>query len=72
LLNIGLWPSEALALSRRSVAVANFLFFFWLVAGVTAMSGPMRLVMAGAGAVMVIAAPLLGREKRNDPGNRPN
>lgn len=72
LLNMELWLPEAPALSRRSVAVANFLFFFWLVAGVSAMSGPMRLVMAGAGAAMVITAPLLGREKRGEPGGMPN
>ena len=64
LLNMALWLPEAPALSRRSVAAANFLFFFWLYAGVTAISGPMRLVMAGTGAAMVITAPLLGREKR--------
>ena len=32
LLNMALWLPEAPALSRRSVAAANFLFFFWLYA----------------------------------------
>ena len=72
LLNMALWLPEVPALSRRTVAAANFLFFFWLVAGVTAMSGPMRLVVAGLGAAMVITAPLLGREKRSEEGGMPN
>jgi hypothetical protein len=72
LLNMALWLPEAPALSRRSVAAANFLFFFWLVAGVTAVSGPMRLVVAGSGAAMVITAPLLGRGKRGEHGGMPS
>jgi hypothetical protein len=67
LLNMGLWPSNASALSRRLAAGANFLFFFWLVAGVSAVPGPFRVLVAGAGAGMVITAPLLGRSaKRRD------
>jgi hypothetical protein len=67
-----LWLPEAPALSQRSVAAASFLVFFWLVASVTAISGPVPLVMAGTGAAMVIAAPLLGREKRGEHGGMPD
>jgi hypothetical protein len=68
LLNMGLWPSHPPALSRRLAAAANFLFFFWLVAGVSAVPGPFQILVAGAGAGMVISAPLLGRspERRQD------
>jgi len=60
LLNLGLWPSDAPIRSRRLAAAANFLFFFWLVAGVWASPGIPALLVAGAGAAMVVTAPMLG------------
>lgn len=68
LLNMALWLPEVPALSRRSVAAANFLFFFWLVASVWATSGPGRLLVAGVGAAMVITAALLSREQESGTG----
>jgi predicted RNase H-like HicB family nuclease len=67
LLNMGLWPTDTSVFSRRLAAGANFLFFFWLVAGVSAIPGLPQAIVAGAGAAMVISAPLLGRpDKRWD------
>jgi len=60
LLNTGLWPLDAAAYSRRLAAGANFLFFFWLVVGVSATPALPQFIVAGAGATMVISAPLLG------------
>lgn len=65
LLNVALWRPDVHLLARRSVAVANFLFFFWLVAGVSAMPGAAPVVVGGVGAAMVITAPLLWRQKKS-------
>lgn len=59
LLNTGLWPRDPPPLARRLAAAANFLFFFWLVAGVSATPEPPQFLVAGIGAIMVISAPLL-------------
>jgi hypothetical protein len=72
LLNIALWLPEVPAFSRRTVSAANFLFFLWLVAGVTATLGPVWLVAAGIGGTMVITSLLLGREKEGELGCMPN
>jgi hypothetical protein len=63
LLNMALWSPDASRLSRRSAAAANFLFFFWLVAGVTVTPEPMQEIVAGLGSIMVISAALVGRRK---------
>ncbi len=60
LLNTGLWPKDATPLSKRLAAGANLLFFFWLVAGVSATPALPQFLVAGAGATMVISAPMLG------------
>jgi|GEM_PF-6743285 len=65
LLNMGLWPSDTSVLSRRLAAAANFLFFFWLAAGVSTSPGPWPVIVAGTGAVMVISASLLSRRENN-------
>ncbi len=65
LLNMGLWPTDVTALSRRLAAAANFLFFFWLVAGVSATPAPLQMVVGAVGAAMVISAPLLGHRKKD-------
>jgi hypothetical protein len=61
LLNMGLWPLDISVLSRRLTAVANFLFFFWLIAGFSATPGLPQAIVASLGAGMVISAALLGR-----------
>jgi hypothetical protein len=63
LLNMALWSPDVSPMSRRSAAAANFLFFFWLVAGVSATPEPMQEVVALVGAAMVISAALPGRRK---------
>jgi len=61
LINMGLWPNGASVLTRRLAAGANILFFFWLVAGVSATPGVAQVLVAGAGTAMVTSAALSGR-----------
>jgi hypothetical protein len=61
MLNIALWAADASVLSRRLAAGANFLFFFWLYAGVSAAPALPQYIVAGTGAVMVISATSLDR-----------
>lgn len=61
MINIALWPADSSVLSQRLAAVANFLFFFWLAAGVSATPALPQFIVAGTGAMMVVSAAVLGR-----------
>lgn len=64
LLNVGIWQRPTTTLSRGTAAAANFLFFFWLQAGVWADPAPTRVIVAGVGMTMVISAAMLGRPQK--------
>ena len=61
LLNLGLWSPAVSVLSRRSAAGANFLFFFWLAAGVSATPEIAQVIVAGVGATMTTSAAFVSR-----------
>jgi hypothetical protein len=67
LINTALWSAGATVWSQRIAAAANFLFFFWLVTGVSATPALPQAIVAGIGATMVICVPLMiHREERKD------
>jgi len=64
MINIALWPADSSVLSRRLAAGANFLFLFWLAAGVSATPALPQFIVAGTGAAMVISAAVLCRHAK--------
>ena len=64
LLNMGIWSNNASVMARRSVAAANFIFFFWLAASVSAIPRPSQVFVAAVGATMVISAEFFNQLKK--------
>lgn len=65
LLNANLWTASVTSATRWTAAGANFLFFFWWVAGVWAQPDLVSEIAALIGATMVISATFLGRPAKS-------